>query len=187
MTAGGTDELTPLVTDRLMLRPCVGEDAPLVFGAEKESLEELKPWFWWCHPEHTFARCERWASTRRAAWENDEEYAFVCLDRATGDLVGCAWINAIDRRSQRGSIGYWVRTSRARQGLAAEAVRAVIRFGFDRARLRRLEIVTGVENRRSQRVAECVGARFEGIARHRLLVGEVLQDAHIYSVLPEDL
>jgi hypothetical protein len=32
-----------------------------------------------------------------------------------------------------------------------------------------------------------VGAKLEGVARRRLLVNGVAQDANIYSILPEDL
>jgi RimJ/RimL family protein N-acetyltransferase len=158
-----------------------------VFAAEQESLDQLRPWFWWCHPTHEFSRCARWASTRTDAWERGVEYAFLSFDRRNGQLVGCTWLNAIDLQSRRGSLGYWVRSSRTREGLALEAMRAVTRFGFDELHLGRIEIVAAVSNRASQRVAEKLGARLEGTARRRLVVNDESLDACIYSMLPEDL
>ena len=80
-----------------------------------------------------------------------------------------------------------MRSSRTREGLALEAMRAVTRFGFDELHLGRIEIVAAVSNRASQRVAEKLGARLEGTARRRLVVNDESLDACIYSMLPEDL
>lgn len=179
--------MTQIHTERLLLRPCVEDDAAAVFAAEQESLDQLRPWFWWCHPTHEFARCARWASTRAGEWERGAEYAFLSFDRADGRFVGCTWLNAIDRQSRRGSLGYWVRTSRTGEGFALEAMRAVVRFGLGELHLGRIEIVVAVSNRGSQRAAERLGAKLEGTARRRLVVNDESQDAYIYSLLSEDL
>ena len=53
--------------------------------------------------------------------------------------------------------------------------------------MKRIEIVAAVGNRRSQRVAEKVGAAREGILRNRLKIGEVWHDAVMFSLVPDDL
>ena len=59
--------------------------------------------------------------------------------------------------------------------------------GHTRGALTRLEIVVPVGNVRSQRVAEKLGAHYEGIARQRLRVKGESVDAWQYSLTLDDL
>jgi RimJ/RimL family protein N-acetyltransferase len=43
-----------------------------------------------------------------------------------------------------------------------------------------------VGNEKSRRVAEKIGAHYEGILRNRMVVGKDIYDAHMYSPLPSD-
>ena len=61
------------------------------------------------------------------------------------------------------------------------------RFGFVDLGLVRVEIVVDVDNEPSLRVAEKVNATREGVERQRLVIGERVRDAVMYSLLPEDL
>jgi RimJ/RimL family protein N-acetyltransferase len=81
------------------------------------------------------------------------------------------------------NLGYWVRTSATRQGVATEAVRQVAEFAFGNTDLVRLEIVCAVGNDASQRVAERAGAAREGALRHRLLLHGQPVDAVMYSLV----
>jgi len=55
-----------------------------------------------------------------------------------------------------------VRTSQTGQGIATAAVRLVAQCAFEDLGLRRLELLIAVDNLASRRVAEKVGATFEG-------------------------
>jgi RimJ/RimL family protein N-acetyltransferase len=50
----------------------------------------------------------------------------------------------------------------------------------------RVEIVIGVDNHPSLRVAEKIGAHDEGILLNRMVVGKSIYHAHMYSLLPSD-
>ena len=67
--------------------------------------------------------------------------------------------------------------------MARAAVRETAEFVFQNTDLIRLEIVCAVENRRSQRVAEAVGAVRDGILRSRLLLHGKAVDAVMYSLV----
>ena len=82
--------------------------------------------------------------------------------------------------------GYWVRTSRYGQGIAGRAAKLVARFGFEHAGLIRAEIVMVAPNEESRRVAEKIGAHYEGILFNRMIVGKSIYDAHMFSLLPSD-
>jgi len=57
---------------------------------------------------------------------------------------------------------------------------------FEQLNLIRAEIVVAVGNTASLRVAEKAGARREGILRNRMVVREMVYDAVIYSLIPQD-
>ena len=84
------------------------------------------------------------------------------------------------------TLGYWVRTSRLRQGIATRTTLLLARFGFEQVNLNRIEIVAALENRASQGVAKKVGATREGILRHRLLLHGHAHDAVLFSLIPQD-
>lgn len=48
------------------------------------------------------------------------------------------------------------------------------------------EIVIAKDNHASKRVAEKVGAHYEGILLNRMTVRETIYDAHMFSLLPSD-
>ena len=54
-------------------------------------------------------------------------------------------------------------TGQTGQGIATAAVRLIARFGFEDLGLQRLELLVAADNLASRRVAEKVGARFEGV------------------------
>ena len=84
------------------------------------------------------------------------------------------------------NLGYWVRSSRHGQGIAGRAAKLIARFGFERAGIIRAEIVMAVPNEKSRRVAEKIGAHYEGILLNRMVVGKTIYDAHMFSLLPSD-
>ena len=57
-------------------------------------------------------------------------------------------------------------------------------FGFGELGLGRIEILAAVGNLRSQGVAERLGALREGVLRRRLRVGDDVQDAVVFSLVP---
>jgi ribosomal-protein-serine acetyltransferase len=94
----------------------------------------------------------------------------------------------LDRISASGTanVGYWVRTGHTGQGIATAAVRLVARFGFEDLGLLRLELLIAVDNPASRRVAEKVGATFEGVLPAGACgdgeLGELESDSYCFSL-----
>src|SRR5438132_390407 len=82
---------------------------------------------------------------------------------------GCG-INQRIRKDRMANLGYWVRTSATRRGIATAAVRLATEYAFEHTDLLRLEIVVAITNIASRRVAEKVGAVREGIAHDRIFL-----------------
>jgi RimJ/RimL family protein N-acetyltransferase len=82
------------------------------------------------------------------------------------------------------NLGYWIRTSRIREGAATEAIRLLAQFGFSTLQLVRIEIVVAAGNLASQKAAEKAGAMREGLLANRLIHREEIRDAYLFSLVP---
>ena len=159
-------------------------DAQALWEAARESVGEVGQWLDWCHPQYSMAEADEWIRSRAPLVAEGLEYSFAIVGTDGRFLGGCG-LNQINRIHRFANLGYWVRTSATRQGVATEAVRKVADFAFEHTDLVRLEIVCAVGNAASQRVAERAGAVREGVLRHRLLLHGQPVDAVMYSLVRE--
>lgn len=170
----------------LVLRPWQDNDAQALHEAVQESIASVGRWLQWCRVDYDLdAACQRIAFCKHG-WDAGEQYAFGVFD-ATGRLAGGVGLNQLDERNLRANLGYWIRTSDDGRGYAAHAARAVAACGFEKLALRRIEIVAATGNLASQRCAERIGAKREGIARQRVLLHGQSEDAVGYGLLASDL
>lgn len=171
----------------ILLRPPKPEDAQGFHEAVLVSIPELSPWMEWINDDYSIEVPIAFIKDQPESWANDANYQFAVIDSNTGDILGGCGLNQINRYYRMANLGYWIRSDRTKSGIATEAARLVARFGFEELGLLRIEIVTGVENWASRKVAEKAGATFECILRDRMRNGETNIDAAMHSLLPEDL
>jgi len=169
------------------LRAYTPDDAPALFAAITASKAELIPWFPWCHAAYQQSETEAWLEFQAQEWQRDEAYALAICDPVSGRLLGGTGLNFIDPVYCRANLGYWVRTDATGNRLAARAARLVALWGLTELGFARIEIVVDVENVRSQRVAERVGAVREGLLRCRLSRPGFVGDAISFSLVHSDI
>jgi RimJ/RimL family protein N-acetyltransferase len=178
---------TSLTDGVLTLRPLERGDRDPMYAAVVESIAEVSRWLPWCHAGYSIAETEGFIESCITAWAQQVHFPLAIFDANTGQYLGGIGVNHIDRQNRQGSVGYWVRTSATRRGIAPRAVRLVARFAFETLQLSRLEIFARPENLPSRRVAEKAGAKFEAIARNRVVQHGQAYDAALYSLIPADL
>jgi ribosomal-protein-serine acetyltransferase len=166
----------------ITLRPYAVADALDVCQAVHESLNELMPWMPWCHPNYSLQDSRTWLVGQVKAFQAGTAFEFAIVSPDGRYLGGCG-VNEIGKVNRRGNIGYWVRTSEARRGVATAAVRLAYQWAMENTNLIRLEILIAVGNAASQRVAEKAGAMREGILRKRLLLHDEAHDAVMFSLI----
>ncbi|HEV2623003.1 MAG TPA: GNAT family N-acetyltransferase [Frateuria sp.] len=176
-----------LAEEALLLRAWRTEDATALHEAVRESLAGIGRWLPWCHAGYDLDEAQAWIRHCRERWVAQEQFAFGVFEQDTGALLGSAGLNQRNHVHRSANMGYWVRQSRLGRGIASHATRLAARFGFDTLGLVRIEIVALPDNRASRRTAERAGARFEGIARHRLWMREEARDGAVYALVPADL
>lgn len=176
-----------LLPSSLRVRPWQPDDADALFAAASESIQSVGRWLPWCREGYARDDSVAWIAHAQASWQLEELFAFAIVDEADGSVAGGVGLNQFNRQHRSANLGYWVRQSRHGQGIAPRAVPAVARFGFETLGLVRVEILAAEENQASRRCAAKAGAQFEGIGRRRLVIGEDVLDAAVYSLIPDDL
>lgn len=176
-----------LVDERLRLRPWHIDDAPALLDAVHSSADSVGRYLSWCRADYTLHEAAKWITHCCSGWSARDHFAFALFDAISDELIGGAGLSQHDRLHRRANLGYWVRPSRQREGVATNAIRHVVRFGFQTLSLERIEIVVLPFNLASRRTAETCGAKFEGIARQRLWTTDRAQDAAVYALIPQDV
>jgi len=122
----------------------------------------------------------------------DERPVWFLIRRTDGALAGTVTLFDVVRGdSQSGMVGYHVFNHLTGQGLATEAVGALVELGFAPLEagglgLHRLVACIEPDNRPSLRVVERCGFRFEGLARRRIRRAGAWRDTRIYALTVED-
>ena len=170
----------------VLLRPFRLEDAQETFNAVRESLTDLKPWMSCAYDGYSLSDTREFIRLTRARWQEGTLFAFAVTDAQSGIILGGCSLSHIHPVYHLCNLGYWVRSSRHGNGIAGRATRIAARYAFENVGLVRVEIVIAPENEASLRVAKKVGAHYEGMLRNRMVVGQEVYDAVMYSLIPQD-
>lgn len=178
-----------VLTERLLMRPYAPDDAALVKDAVDTSLDHLRTFMdWaWAAPEPVGAVRKRLRAFRDA-FRHGDDWIYGLFERDGSALVGGAGLH---RRvgPEALEIGYWIRASRVRRGLATEAAGALTRLAFEWCGAVRVEIHVDPANTASIAVAERLGYVREAKLRKRLppiRPGEPRRDEVVFSLLDEE-
>src|SRR5690606_20120061 len=96
---------------------------------------------------------------------------------------GAATRDQRDRQTRRAEVGFMLGRAHWGRGFAQEAVRAVLRFAFDRMDLHRVEADTHPDNAASLRLLERLGFRREGHLRERWFTFGAWSDSVLLGLL----
>jgi ribosomal-protein-serine acetyltransferase len=174
----------PPSADSLYLRPFMESDAAVFAAAARESVATVGRWMPWCHSDYSESHAREWFVACARAWADGSSFEFGIF-AADGDrLLGGAGLNQFNAQHNFCNLGYWVRESMQRRGIATRVVRALSELGFGALGLTRIEIVVAEGNEASCGVARKAGAQFEGISRNRLVIRGVPVAASVFSLVP---
>ena len=172
-----------LETERLILRRMKPGDLSDVFDYARRS-EVSEFLLWYPHDEPSFTR--RYLKIIDTKYKRGEFYDWAVVCKADGRMIGTAGFTRFDIFNNSAEIGYVLNSEYWGQGLAAEAARAVITFGFEALGLHRIEARYMPDNSASGRVAEKCGMRFEGILRESVYAKGKYVDVAVASILLQE-
>ncbi|MBQ5648645.1 MAG: GNAT family N-acetyltransferase [Clostridia bacterium] len=175
-------DMPQLYTDRLILRRMTKRDAADMY--EYSHLSEVTEYLLW-HPHSSIDHTKTYLSYLEKDYRMGNFYDWGVTLRDSGKLIGTCGFTTIDTVNMCGEIGYVLNPSYWGNGIACEAVDAVMQFGFD-LRLHRIEAKYIIGNERSRRVMEKCGMTFEGIRRSSMFVKGQYRDIGVCSILSHE-
>ena len=173
-------------TKRLLVRRYRVTDENTLYRSARASIDEVFEFLPWCHPEYSRGDAREWLTKIEPDWHEGSAYNFAIFNQSGNTFHGGCSISRIDEHLTA-NLGYWIKSSNSGRGIATEASFGLARFGIEHLNLQRLEIIMSTKNPKSKRVAEKIGATFEGSLRNRLQLHGKPHDANVYSIVPEDV
>jgi RimJ/RimL family protein N-acetyltransferase len=129
---------------------------------------------------------ERWLGRYEEGRLDGSREGFAIEDAATAVFLGLALAPAIDREARTAELGYIVARAARGRGVASAALRLLTDWAFSELGVLRLELLIGVENVASKRIAERCGYEREGVLRSIHVKQDVREDTEIWSRLAVD-
>lgn len=114
-------------------------------------------------------------------------YAYAIEYKKNGKMIGTCDFHSLNIANRSGEIGFCLNRDYWGLGIMTEAVKNVIKFGFEYLNLERIQVCHAEDNTRSQRVIEKAGFRYEGLLRNYLNIKGVQKNAQMYAIIQNDL
>ncbi len=103
-----------------------------------------------------------------------------------GTLVGVLGISSLDRENRRCEIGYWIGKKYWRNGYGRDAVRLLLRFGFESLSLNRIEAIVFDFNDVSKKLLLGLGFESEGLMKEYAAEGDAYIDGELFAMLKKN-
>ena len=156
-----------LETPRLILRGMRVSDAADMFAYAKDpTVTEFLTWYPHANAEET----RQYLTYVGQRYRTGDFYDWAVVDQESGHMIGTCGFTSFNCPSDSAEVGYVLNPAYQGRGLATEAVRRVIRFGFEELELHRIEAHFMEGNDASRRLMERVGMTFEGFARESMKI-----------------
>ena len=152
-------------TERLIIRVPRPGDGPALNAAVLETFDSLHPWMPWAKVPPSVEKSEENSRKAYSLFLSRQDITLRLIHKESGLFLGSSGLHPRDWNVPSFETGYWCRTRFERQGYITEAVKGILRFGFDVVGARRIEIRCDTQNHRSIRVAERIGIKREGEMR----------------------
>jgi RimJ/RimL family protein N-acetyltransferase len=170
--------------ERIKLRGLMRSDWPAIHAyASRPDVCRFQPWGP-NTPEETITFVE--AAVASAEEDPRRRYALAVILAEEGKVIGLAELNVRDAQFAVGEIAYVLHPDYWGRGIATEAARILLRFGFVMLGLHRVYATCDPRNVASSRVMEKIGMQYEGRLRETMLIRDGWRDSLMYAILAEE-
>ena len=171
-------------TKRLLLRPFeyADDEAMLKNWIADEKIQSL-----YSEPTYrTKIEVKELLDKYIGSYEKDDYYRWAIIDKETQECIGQIAYYLVDNKNHFAEIEYCVGSAFQCRGLATEATKAVIAYGFNKINLHKVQICTKTINKPSQRVIEKCGFTYEGTLRDYFYINGEYVGRLYYSILKDE-
>ncbi len=119
--------------------------------------------------------------------KNRENYELGIELKSNKKLIGMVSLSGVNDFSRTASLGYWLGEKYWRQGIMSEAVNKMLDFGFNKLRLRRIDVSAYPGNKGSNVLIKKMGFIYEGMKKKAVKVKSTgkIYDENFYGLLKE--
>jgi ribosomal-protein-alanine N-acetyltransferase len=183
MLEGAFSPFPILTTDRLRLRQMLMSDAESLYEIKSDAKVTGR---YGQEPHDSIEETREWICRSLAHYERREaiSWAITIKDEDAAIGMGCFW--NLDPGSQRAEIGYELHPSYWRRGIMAEALSAILTYGFLDLGLHRIEACPLADNQPSRDLLLKLGFSYEGTLRQRLSFQDRFEDQMFFGLLKEE-
>ena len=172
-----------LTTERLILRPMRVSDAGDMHDYARR--EDVTTYLLWSpHPTRHYT--EEYLRYIRQRYALGEFYDWAVVEKESGRMIGTCGFTRFDLPHNSGEIGYVLNPDYHGKGYGTEAARRVLRFGFEKLGLHRIEAKFMKGNESSLHVMEKLGMTMEGYRRDGMFVKGSYRTIGICSILEKE-
>ena len=156
-----------LETERLILRGLRVSDAEDMYDyARRPSVTQYLSW----NPHTDIGETREYLTYVGQRYRTGDFYDWGVVDKESGRMIGKCGFTSFDHSNDSAEIGYVLNPSFQGKGLATEAVRRVLDFGFVELGLHRIEAHFIEGNTASLRLMERLGMTLEGYAKESMRI-----------------
>lgn len=173
-----------LITDRLILRRFVIEDADEMYRNWASEDEVTKYMVWPTHSSSEVTKdvLNNWINK----YGNNDFYNWGIELKETHELIGNISVVSIKENTLEAVLGYCMGTKWWGKGIMPEVGRAVIRYLFEEVGCNRIAAAHAKNNPKSGRVMQKIGMTYEGTLRSAGYCNQGVIDKVWYSILKEE-
>ena len=172
-----------LRTERLVLRGMkVGDSFDMFEYARREDVTEFLRWS--PHPDLAYTR--EYLQFVATHYEIGDFFDWAVVLKDEDKMIGTCGFTKFDYTHDLGEIGYVINPEYRGREIALEAVREVMRFGFEVLKLNRIEAKFMEKNSASLRVMEKAGMTFEGFHRKSMKIKGKYETIGYCSILRDE-
>lgn len=120
------------------------------------------------------------------SYEKDDYYRWAIIDKESEECIGQIAYFLVDSKNNFAEIEYCIGSEYQCKGLATEATKAVMAYGFSEMNLHKVQICTKSINEPSKRVIEKCGLTYEGTLRDYFFMDGQYVGRLYFSILRDE-
>ena len=125
---------------------------------------------------------EFWIELSKNGFNIGNQYVFAIRDKKNLQIIGGIDLG-IDKRFNKAELGYWITEKHWNKGIATEAVKGIIDYGFEELKLKRIFATHFENNISSGKVLEKSGMDKEGLLKSHTFKNSEYQNHVLFAII----
>ncbi len=146
-----------LRTARLIVRAYRDGDGASLFAAIQRSRAHLSQWMGWVDNFKTIDDQEAYVRRMQGQWLMRQDLVFGVFLPDDSTVIGAMGLHDPNWQVPSLMMGWWVSADHSQQGYTTEGASAVLKFGFEHCKARRIWASCDANNAASERVMQKIG------------------------------